>query len=45
MKFSGPRMMLYHPWLALRHFWTKHFESQRVLSLFQNPNGANNIPE
>jgi hypothetical protein len=21
MRYAGPRMMLYHPWLAIRHLW------------------------
>ncbi len=21
MRFAGPRMLLYHPWLTLQHYW------------------------
>ena len=26
MRFTGPRMLLYHPIAALRHLWQEHFQ-------------------
>ncbi len=30
MRFSGPRMMLYHPLLAIRHLWESKREKRRL---------------
>jgi len=29
MRFSGPKMLLHHPILAIRHLWHKYFETTK----------------